>query len=745
MKRKTKCIAVVFCLFLCLAGTIPSGAATTTQTTGKIQLSDEEQAFVSRIQAEKPLSIGIIPHAFPLSDCPPDKSDYVGINVEMLNMISEVSGLRFQYTRIPLEKMTPYQLLQEGTVPLVAGTIKIDSFLSDTGLILSDKLCDGSAACIAKSDAQPSASATGKVAVMKGYQAGAEFAKELFPNYEVVQYKDNRQVMSAVREGTADLALISRYVGIYELQNPINEKLTELSVFKMERDSCVMGVNTPENQVAISIINKALSAIGEEGYNYAQMNFSLTNPYKPTMVESIYKYRYILLVACVALAGICLLTMRLLYTQREQKRLLLDPLTGAFTEAGFELVTAKILPKASDQLFITDFDIYRFSSYNELNGKEQGDALLKNIVEIVKSLLSEQDVICRSYADHFKVLSSKNSLEALIADIRMALEHFDEVAQSSIVLNFGIYPVTDNTVSISKMLDFAAMAKKHIKGDTNTFIGVFNEELLTRYVTEAKMTATFQSAIENKEFVAYYQPKFDASQKTIIGAEALVRWVSSDGTLVPPVQFIELFEKSGQIQQLDFYMLEQVCAFLKSLTTKGIPMLPIAVNFSRVHFYSDDFVNEVNRIVEKYGIAKHFIEIECTETTMLNNIDLTRDILGSLQDQGFSIAMDDFGSAYSSLNTLCSIPLDVLKLDGGFLMATLSHEKTKSDIIISSVMTLAHDLVLKVVAEGVETEEQYQFLKSLGCDFIQGYYFSKPLDEQHFLELLTKRSDNQCY
>lgn len=738
MKKTTKWVGALFCLFMCTAGMITSAAAATIQTYEKIQLSDEEQALVSRTQEEEPLSIGIIPHSFPLSECPPDAPGYVGINVEMLEMVSQISGLRFQYTRIPLEEMTPYQLLQEGNVSLVAGSIKLDGFLRDSGLILSDRLCDGSAACIARRSASPSVAATSKIAIMKGYQAGFEFAQELFPGYEVVLYPDNREVMRAVREGAADLALISRYVGIYELQNPMNEDLTELTLFKMEKDSCVMGVSTPENLVAISIINKALAAIGDDGYNYVQMNFSLSNPYKLTIVELIYKYRYVLLVACVALIGFCLLTVRLLYTQKEHKRLSLDPLTGAFTEAGFALAAAKVLSKPSAPLFVTDFDIYRFSSYNEVNGKEQGDKLLKDIVKIVKSHLCEQDIICRTYADHFKVLSSKSSLEALVADIRMALEGFSEVAQSSIVLNFGIYPVTVTTVPVSKMLDFAAMAKKHIKDDTNTFIGVFDEELLTRYVSEAKMTAAFQSAIKNKEFVAYYQPKFDAAQKTVIGAEALVRWVSSDGTLIPPFQFIELFEKSGQIQQLDFYMLERVCAFLNGLAEMGIPMLPIAVNFSRVHLYSDEFVKEVSQIVEQYGIPKHFIEIECTETTMLNNIDLTREILGNLQAQGFIIAMDDFGSAYSSLNTLCSIPLDVLKLDGGFLMATLSHEKAKANIIIRSVMTLAHDLSLKVVAEGVETEEQYQFLKSLGCDVIQGYYFSRPLDEQSFLELLTK-------
>lgn len=738
MNKKGKWVGVLCGIFICIIGMITPVTATTSQAHEKIELSSEEQNLVSRTQQGEPISMGIIPHAFPLSECPPSSSDYVGMNVEMLDLITEISGLRFEYSRIPLERVTPYQLLQENAVSLVAGTIKLDGFLGDPKLILSDRLCDGSAACIAKMSMNPSETSTGKVAIMDGYQAGYEFAKELVPSYEIVPCSDNREVVRAVREGAADLAMISRYVGIYELQNPMNDELVELPLFRMEKDSCVMGINTPENQVAISIINKALAAIGEEGYNYVQMDFSLKNPYKLTVIEQLYKYRYILLVGCVALIGFSLLIMRLIYAQRDHKRLSLDPLTGAFTEAGFALAAVKVLAKEPLPLFITDFDIYHFSSYNEVNGKEQGDKLLKNIVKIVKSQIGAQDIICRTYADHFKVLSSKNTLEELVADIRMAVEHASDEAKGSIMLNFGIYQVTDPTVPIDKMLDFAAMAKKHVKNDANTFVGVFDEALLNHYVSEAKMNAAFPNAIKNGEFVVYYQPKFDTIQKTVNGAEALVRWISSDGTLIPPGQFIELFEKSGRIQQLDFYVLERICLFLRGLREKGMPMIPIAVNFSRVHLYSDEFVKEVSQIVEGYGIPKNLIEIECTETTMLDNIELTRDILGSLQAQGFLIAMDDFGSAYSSLNTLCSIPLDVLKLDRGFLMATLSHEKKKANIIIRSVMTLAHDLLLMVVAEGVETEEQYQFLKSLGCDIIQGYYFSRPLKEEDFLDLLRK-------
>lgn len=735
MKKLHKSVAViVFLLFGVFHISSPTVSAAEPTNKG-IHLSSEEQALVEESQ-EKPVRMGIIPHTFPLSDCPPNTSDFVGINMELLRKITELSGLHFSYFSIPIEEKTPFQMMQEGTLSLVAGTIKLDGFLDNPDLILSDRLSDGSAICITKRGANAPKASEGTVAVMKGYQAGLEFAQEFFPAYEIVPCKDNQEVMRAVRDGTTNIALISRYVGIYQMQNPLNEELVELTTHKMEKDSCVMGVNTPENQLVISIINKALEAIGTEGYNYMQMNFSLTHPYEPTLFEQFYKYRYLILITVVSLAAFIILITRLRHTQKQHNKLSFDSLTGALTEAGFELAAGNILAKMSHRLFITDFDIHLFSSYNELNGREEGDILLKNIVKIAKKHLCEQDIICRAYADNFKVLSNNESLEDLTSDIRVAVEEFNKAAKSTISLNFGIYPVEDRTVPIAKMLDFAAIAKKHVKENDNTFIWVFDETLRNRYINEAQMVSRFQSAIANKEFVAYYQPKVEAANKTVVGAEALVRWRREDGSLVPPIQFIELFEKSGQIQQLDFYMLEQVCMFIKGLKEKGIPLIPIAVNFSRVHLYNDGFTSEVNQIVEKYDIPKEFIEIECTETTMINNIDLTRKVFTEMQEQGYSIAMDDFGNAYSSLNSLYSIPLDLLKLDRGFLMTTLSHEKVKANIIISRVIELAHDLSLRVVAEGVETEEQYQLLKSLKCDYIQGYYFSKPLEESQFLELI---------
>lgn len=701
-----------------------------------IQFTTQEKEFISRTQNKQPLKVGIIPHTFPLSECPPATSDYVGTNVEMLSLISQKTGLKFEYGRIPLETMTPYEALLAKEFSFVAGTIKLDTFKKNPNLLLSDRLDDGSAICICKREVNPDILYKGNVAVLKGYQAGTEFSQKHFPALNIIYFESNQEVIDAVRKGTADLAIISRYVGIYELQSPLNEKLNILSPYQIEIDSCVMGENTSDNQLAISIINKGLAQISESEYNHVQMNFSISHPYKLSTFEVLYKFRFIFSIGIMAVIILSILTLKLVSSQKERKLLSRDSLTGGLTEAGFELVISKMLAKANKSLYIIDFDLSNFSTYNELHGKPQGDELLKAIAKIVCTYLSDQDVICRSYADNFKVLVSKESIDDLIDDIKQANIRFNEMVDSKMVFNFGIYAITDPDLPITKMLDFAAIARKNVKSKSDSFIGIFNAQLYSQHLKNVELLESFDSAIQNEEFVAYYQPKFDTITQKLIGAEALVRWITKTGEFIMPSLFIELFEKNGQIQRLDFYMLEQVCKLLKRLIESGKPVVPISVNFSRVHLFSNDFIKTILEMTESYHIPKHYIEIECTETAITYDSDLSIEILGKLRKLGFEIAMDDFGKGYSSLSALSSMPLDIIKLDGGFLYDSIGQEKDKSDKIITSVISLIHELSLKVIAEGVETEEQYLFLKDIGCEYIQGYYFSRPLKEDAFLEKL---------
>lgn len=734
IRGKSWCLLTI----LLVAITVMAAAPSPSWAKMDIQFTEAEKALIARTQNGNPIKIGIIPHAFPLSDCPPEAPTFTGTNVEMLSLITDASGLQFEYHRVPTEQGTPYYALKQNMVQLVAGTIKLDVFLSNPELVLSDRFCDGSAICIATSNANVGMLKTGKVAVMHGYQAGVEFSRKQFPEHEVVLYPNNKEVVKAVRDGRADLAMISRYVGIYELQSPFNENLTVLAPYQMLVDSCIMGLNTPESRLAVSIINKALAKIGDDEANHVQMHFSISHPYQFTPLEFVFKYRYIILTALIVMTVLGIMAAKLLSTRKEGKILARDPLTGALSEAGFELEVSKVIAKSDEPLFITDFDISHFSAYNELHGKEKGDELLKEIVKIVKSFLCEQDVICRSYADKFKVLSQKDTIDDLIVDIKTANIMFNRLIENRMVFKFGVYPITDKTIPIGKMLDFAAAAKKNVKNDPNLFIGIFDSKLHDSYVCEAKILEMFDAALDNNEFVAYYQPKFDTISQRIIGAEALARWVKPDGQIIPPNSFIGLLEKNGQIKHLDFHILEQVCMLISRLIANGIEVVPISVNFSRVHMFSDNFINKINQMVECYNVPKHLIEIECTETAIAFDVDVSKDVLGRLQSLGFKIAMDDFGQAYSSLNTLRTMPLDVVKLDRGFMLSASDEDRERSKKIIKNVSAMLRDLSLKIVAEGVETEGQYIFLKSVGCDYIQGYYFSRPVDEQSFVNMLKQ-------
>lgn len=242
-----------------------------------------------------------------------------------------------------------------------------------------------------------------------------------------------------------------------------------------------------------------------------------------------------------------------------------------------------------------------------------------------------------------------------------------------------------------------------------------------------------QSAMENHEFKIYYQPKFDALTSRPIAAEALARWIKPDGTMVMPDKFIPQLERGSGILELDWYVLEEVCAFLKRQQEAQIHSVPVAVNFSRMHIYEENFTEKLCRIVDSYGIPHTLIEVEITESAFVNQSDKIADWIGGIRAANFQVAIDDFGSGLSSLSFVKDITVDVLKLDKALLSRNCEDEKER--IVLESIINFAHRLKLTTVAEGVETKEQLQFLRTCSCKMIQGYLFARPMPEPDFMKL----------
>lgn len=243
-------------------------------------------------------------------------------------------------------------------------------------------------------------------------------------------------------------------------------------------------------------------------------------------------------------------------------------------------------------------------------------------------------------------------------------------------------------------------------------------------------------AVGRKEFHAYYQPQYDAVTSKLTGAEALIRWIRPDGEMVMPGSFIPQLEQGDAIREIDWYMLREVCAFLKKQQEEGISMVPIAVNFSRLHLYEDDFIGRLCSTVDEYGVSRKLIEVEITESAFVDQSEKIAAWIAAIRKEGFRVAIDDFGSGLSSLSFVKDISADVLKIDKSLLSRNCEDEKER--IVLESIFNFAHRLKLTTVAEGVETREQLGFLRTCSCKVIQGFLFARPMPESEFMELCRK-------
>lgn len=307
----------------------------------------------------------------------------------------------------------------------------------------------------------------------------------------------------------------------------------------------------------------------------------------------------------------------------------------------------------------------------------------------------------------------------------------------NLIPSIGVYFVEDGETNISTCLDKAMIAKTTVKRKYLKVYEIYAENLKETLIEERDIEQEMHDALKNEQFKVYLQPKIELSTTKIVGAEALVRWQHPKKGLISPGVFIPIFEKNGFITELDMFVFTQVCKNFKRWENESFPTFPISINLSRVHLENPDFISELERITKEYEIEPNLIEIELTESAIFDNTKILFKIMQTLKSVGFKISMDDFGSGYSSLNMLKDMPIDVLKLDRQFFI-TVGDAK-KSQIVVSSIVQMAKQLDIKVVSEGVETVEQAEFLRFIGCDMAQGFLFARPMPIEEYEKLILDR------
>jgi len=422
--------------------------------------------------------------------------------------------------------------------------------------------------------------------------------------------------------------------------------------------------------------------------------------------------------------------LRLMNNAEMLNKAITDSFTNDKHPQVFASQAKRIIENTQRNAAIVQFDIENFKLINVKYGEEKGTEILNFIKNSLDTICTDNQAYSRLSADVFMIAMNYDKpeeIERLISRIEERLGAYGDIPYK---LVFGVNLINDRSIPLRKMGDRAAMARQSIKGNALKNICYYSDNQESKLVNRQFIEDRMDYALEHGEFVMYLQPKYSISTSGIVGAEALVRWIHPERGMIPPIEFIPVFEKDGFIIKLDEYMWEQACRAIHGWIDSGVEPVPISVNISRVHLTSDRFIDVLDDLVKKYDIPKNLIETEITET--VENAG-NEDVIKKLKDRGYMLLMDDFGSGYSSLNMLKSTPFDVIKIDRDFFSEFMLSDRGKK--IISHTISMSKDIGLDMVAEGVETKEQAEFLQNCGCDVAQGYYYSKPISKDDFERL----------
>lgn len=429
------------------------------------------------------------------------------------------------------------------------------------------------------------------------------------------------------------------------------------------------------------------------------------------------------------------------HTKQLEQLAYYDEVTGLPNLTRFKMDVGDILDKnPNTSFFVAKMDIVNFKMINELFGFETGDKVVMAVAGLIRQVRNksgaEVGALTRVNADEFLLMDSlEPGVEELIERAEVFEESFNKymtpvLGNHRVEFRYSVYFLEEGETDITGAIEKANIAHHIVKSQKNSNICFYDDVFKQQIMRETEIENQMEAALANQEFKVYLQPKYDLKEETVVGAEALVRWQTDEGPVISPNDFIPLFERNGFIVKLDMYMFEHVCEIIKGWLDDGKAVVPVSVNFSRAHLANSSFVSQLEELADRFHVPKKYLEIELTESVILDNEELLEDLLNNLHSLGFKLSMDDFGIGYSSLGLLKNLPVDVVKIDRSFFVN--NRYKSRAKIVIESVMGMAKKLKILTVAEGVESKDHIDLLREVGCDVIQGYYYAKPMPAEAF-------------
>ncbi len=413
-----------------------------------------------------------------------------------------------------------------------------------------------------------------------------------------------------------------------------------------------------------------------------------------------------------------------------------DDLTGAPNIVKFKSYVLDMLTKnPKNNYCIIKMDIENFKSINKLYDYEAGNKLLSTIFKMSELVSFDHFMMARVGIDEFLIFGPAEQFEDFSSMREFYRELFKSrvsfIASHKVIFRYGRYFIEPGETDVNDIIDKVSLAHSFTR-NSKVYLCDYDEKLKQKVLLTASITNKMEQALKNREFKVFLQPKFDVKSDTLYGAEALVRWYESNGNMIFPGDFVPIFEQNGFIVELDWYMLSRICELVKYLLSNDQKCIPISVNFSRNHLSNPDFVKQITSIVDSYGIPHKYIEIELMESTLLENEGALEHLIDSLHAADFTLSIDDFGSGYSSLGMLKDLFVDTIKMDRSFF--TSENHVDRGNTVVKSMTEMIHALDMSIVAEGVETTEQVEFLRTIKCDYVQGYYYARPMPVEQFID-----------
>lgn len=457
----------------------------------------------------------------------------------------------------------------------------------------------------------------------------------------------------------------------------------------------------------------------------------------PSLTNSLTQMAFLFTIGIMIMLLILFSIIMIINYKKLYKLTYVDPITDGFSVTKFynEIILRGNNHKKKALMAL---DINNFKLVNTLFGYEKSNKILKQITNIIDKECSKDGFSTREMADHYMIYYEYGNEEKLLHFIEKIYNDICnlKILNSDYVLvpSIGIYTFTKLNESIDNLKNKAIIAWKNVKNENYTYYGIFNDKILNTMIENKRLLDKLIKAVENDKLEINYQPKYGCMSKKIVGAEALIRFIDNNGQMVAPNVFIPIAEESGFITIIDNYVFKKVFADINKLKERNIKMVPISINLSRKKLEERNFIKDFLKIIKENGISSNDIEIEITEGTILSNNKLIKNSVNKLKKLGFNILVDDFGTGYSSISTLKDLDIDEIKIDKSFI----NDNSEKGRKILEYVFNLAMAIKVKTTAEGVETKEQYDMLKKLNCNTIQGYYFSKVITLTELQTLLQK-------